>query len=178
MASCAMDDRYFHSAFMYVSLNMPFFVVLCLCRFLFKISLILTKDFHCLNSVNLRKRNLSNGRFSVTGYGNNQFTYVKKPSLLHVSILCHFEIVQIISPNTREIIWSASSAQTTDNFQALLRASFLGSVFYFFLANIGPRSGPCITPFPSFHIFLWQPYTFKEHSMNHNCLFSTFCWQT
>ena len=25
-----------------------------------------TKDFHCLNSDNLRKRNLSNGRFSVT----------------------------------------------------------------------------------------------------------------
>ena len=27
-----------------------------------------TKDFHCLNSDNLRKQNLSNGRFSLTAY--------------------------------------------------------------------------------------------------------------
>ena len=38
----AMGNIYFHSAF------------------------ILTKYFYCLNSDNLRKRNLSNGRFSVT----------------------------------------------------------------------------------------------------------------
>ena len=31
-----LDDRYFHSAFMYVSFNMPFFVVLC--HFCFTIS--------------------------------------------------------------------------------------------------------------------------------------------
>ena len=31
-----------------------------------------------------------------------------KTSFLHVSILSHFEIVEIIGPNTREIIWSAS----------------------------------------------------------------------
>ena len=59
--------------------------------------------------------------------------YVKfhSSSLLHVSILSHFEIAEIISPNTREIIWSASFAWTTDNFQALLKGIFFGSLFYF-----------------------------------------------
>ena len=32
----------------------------------------------------------------------------KKASFLHVSILSHFEIVEIIGPNTQEIISSAS----------------------------------------------------------------------
>ena len=36
----AMDDRYFHSAFIYISFNMPFSVVLCHFR------PILTKDFN------------------------------------------------------------------------------------------------------------------------------------
>ena len=54
-----------------------FIALLCMCVltchflsfyaiFALKFCPILTKDFHCLNSNNLRKRNLSNGRFSVT----------------------------------------------------------------------------------------------------------------
>ena len=48
----------------------------------------------------------------------------KKTSLFHVPILSHFEIVEIIDPNTREIIWSESFAWTKDNFKALLKGFF------------------------------------------------------
>ena len=48
----------------------------------------------------------------------------KITSLLHVSVLSYFEIVEIISPNTREITWSVSFAWTTDNFQVLLKSIF------------------------------------------------------
>ena len=48
----------------------------------------------------------------------------KKTSLLLVSIISHFEIVQIIGLNTREIILSAFFGWTTDNFQALLKGIF------------------------------------------------------
>ena len=69
----------------------------------------------------------------------------KNTSLLRVSIFSRFDIVEIIDSNTREIISSATFAWTTDNFQALLKGIFLGSVFNLLLANIGP--GPCVTPF-------------------------------
>ena len=68
MASCAgymMDDRYFHSALMYVSFNMTFFVVYN-AIFALKFCPILTKDFNCLNSDNLRKQNPSFEGFSMT----------------------------------------------------------------------------------------------------------------
>ena len=50
---------------------------------------------------------------------------IKETSLLHVSILSRFEIVEIICPDTWEIIPSVSfTCWTTDNFQALLKAIF------------------------------------------------------
>ena len=54
----------------------------------------------------------------------------KKTSLLHVSILSRFEIVEIICPYTREIILLASFAcWTTDNFQAQSREHLLLGLF-------------------------------------------------
>ena len=60
----AMDDSNFDSAFMYVSFNMPFFVILW--HFRFKFPSILMKDFNCFNSDNLRKRKPLFEAFSVT----------------------------------------------------------------------------------------------------------------
>ena len=65
-----------------------------------------------------------NSHFSMCPFRGCGFTYGKKTSLLHVSIFSHFEIVEIISPNTWEITSSASFAWTTDNFQALLKGIF------------------------------------------------------
>ena len=63
-AVMAMDDRYFHNAFVYVSFNMSVFVALC--HFCLKFCPIPTKDFLCLNYDNLRKWNPSFEGFSVT----------------------------------------------------------------------------------------------------------------
>ena len=78
-------------------------------------------------------------KFHIEAYNfNNNFAR-------NVSILSPFDIVEIIGTNTWEIIRPASFAWTTDNFQALLGASFLGPVFYLLLVNTGPR--PWVTPF-------------------------------
>ena len=42
--------------------------------------------------------------FSMCPFRGCGFTYGKKTSLLHESVLSYFEIVEIIGPNTREII--------------------------------------------------------------------------
>ena len=63
--------------------------------------------------------------FSMCPFRGCGFTYGKKTSLLHESVLSYFKIVEIISPNTREITWSASfTCWTTDIFQALLKDIF------------------------------------------------------
>ena len=59
-----MDCRYFHSASMYVSLTCHFLSFYAI--FALKFYPILTKDFICLNSNNLRKRNPSFEGYSVT----------------------------------------------------------------------------------------------------------------
>ena len=69
----------------------------------------------------------------------------KKPSLLHVSILSRFEIVDIIGPSTWEIILSAILLGLQIISGAFKGHLLLGLFFYLLLANIGP--GPCVTPF-------------------------------
>ena len=57
-----MDDRYFRSAFVYLSFNILSFYAF----FPLKFRPILTKDFKCLNSDSLIRQNCSFEVFSVT----------------------------------------------------------------------------------------------------------------
>ena len=90
-----------------------------------------------------------NSHFSMCPFRGCSFTYGKKTSLLHVPVLSYFEIVEIISPNTREIIWSA---------------------FYFYFYFLRPST---FKDHSMDHNFSGA---FKGHL--YLGLFSTFCWQT
>ena len=105
----------------------------------------------------------------------------KKTSLLHVSVLSYFKIVEIIGPNTQEIIWSASFAWIRDNLQAFLKGIFSWVCFLPFDGKhrswtvrksfyIHTKEEPC--PGLVDCVMLWikkKIYRTKERKINNRC---------